>query len=113
MNSTIIILTPLLLTLCAYAEIEHDHHYDKKDNFLFMREQLNHKAKPVIATTSIGLGTYLLYDTIQTAIDLQGTEQQNSKKGMIPTAIVAAGLITAGAYLWKQVWDDNKSSTKN
>ena len=111
MNGTVIILTPLMLTLCAYAEIEHDHHYDKKDNFLFMREQLNHKAKPVIATTSIGLGTYLLYDTIQTAIDLQGTEQQNSKKGMISTAIVAAGLITAGAYLWKQVWDDK--SEKN
>jgi hypothetical protein len=83
-----------------HAEIPH----------LSLKEQLNHKAKPVVAAASIGLGTYLLYDTIQTAIDLQKCSQQNGEKVIALNAFVAAGLICAGAYVAKQVLNPPRSS---
>jgi hypothetical protein len=120
MNYNVITLIPLLLFCDTYTETEDHNSYKKNTSTLLNTERTNTlnsyfkklecpKAKTAIAATTISIGTYLLYDTIQTTIDLQGLPQQNSEKGLVLNAVIAAGLIAAGSYLLKQVLDENKS----
>jgi hypothetical protein len=71
--------------------------------------ELYHKAKSAVATTSLCLGTYLLYDMIKTAIDLQKIEQQNSEKVIALNSAIAAGCIALGAYLTQQCMTRDES----
>jgi hypothetical protein len=120
MNYNIIALIPLMFFCYTYTETEDHNYYKKNSSILLNTERTNTlnnyfkkleypKAKPVIAATSITVGTYLLCNTMQTAIDLHGLPQQNSEKGLILNAVIAAGLISIGSYLLKQVLDENKS----
>ena len=120
MNYNVIALIPLMLFCYTYTETEDHNYYKKNSSTLLNTERTNTlnnyfkklecpKAKPVIAATSISVGTYLLYDTIQTTIELQGLPQQNSEKGLVLNGVIAAGLISVGSYLLKQVLDENKS----
>jgi hypothetical protein len=79
----------ILTSWCTYAE---------KREFV----ELHYKAKPILATTSLCLGTYLLHDAIKTTIALQNIEQQNSGKIVVFNTVIATGFIVFGTYLAKQ-----------
>lgn len=105
------LIFPLLITTTAYST----DHYQK--NTIPLSEtrkkgeqciQLQSTIKPAIATTSMGMGTYLLYDALKTAVDMQGTSQQNSEKGIAINAVIGAGLFWCGYYLFQQIREENK-----
>lgn len=103
----------VLITSCyAYAEKKETYTFDAHKITYTLKEELKRNTKPIIATTSIGLGTYVLYDSIQTAIDLHKTDQHNSEKIIILNTLIATGFIAFGSYLAKQLKHDN-SDIKN
>jgi len=105
MKHIITVLMTLIISFSRCAQADHSRY--------FLPKQLEHKAKPALATTSISLGTYLLYGTLQTAFDMNGEPQQNSGKGIALNALIAAGLITFGSYLLKEIWDENNPENEN
>jgi len=83
-----------------------------KQNITSLKKQLSVQAKPAIAITATGVGTYLLYDTIKAAIDLRKTLQQHTSKGLMLNTLIAGAFLGAGCYLFHHMWN-NKTEEKN
>ena len=105
-------LVTFIASLHANVQKKEINNFDIKKISFSLQEKLNDKTAPMIAPTYIGLGTYLLYDSIQTAIDLQKIEQKNSENIITLNTVIAAGLIVFGSYLAQQLYNKNPQTDK-
>lgn len=106
-----IMITSCTLFFTAYPETKLETLQMHNCN-ISLKKQLASHAKPVIATSSTAIGSYLLYDAIRTACVLQDSPQRNTKAAITLNSIIAATLIMTGSYLFKQLWDNKVEEEK-
>lgn len=109
----IFLLLPTFFSLHSETKIETLYSQNKQNVKSFLKKALELHAKPAIAATSVGAGSYLLYDALKTTHDLQSSPQRNTQKGISLNGILGMGFIIAGTWFFKKyVWENEIEEEK-
>ena len=73
-----------------------------------LKKMLESHVKPAIAATSMGAGTYLIYDAIKTTVDMQSVSQRNTQKAITLNALLGASLVAAGIWFFNHNWNEKE-----